>query len=254
MFTELRALRLKKYRQAAGVFLVEGARLTLEAARSQQPMDALLATGAFRESERWAGLKEAADKRGLPVEQITATQAKQLSETRNPQGVFGVCRLPGQTALADGAPKSPILILDRISDPGNLGTLLRTADWFGIPTVWISADSADIYSPKVVRGGMGAHFHIAYMRQGDLTEAGDRLARADITVWGASVNGTPLDQMGPLPERWALALGSEARGLSRAWKQRADVLVSVSGHGPAESLNVAVAGGVILHQLSTGSS
>ena len=228
---------------------MEGARLTLEAVRSEHPVDALLATRAFLESERWVGLKEAATGRGLAVEQITDTQAEQLADTRNPQGVFAVCLLPDPFPLENITPHPPILVLDGISDPGNLGTLLRTANWFGVPTVWVSADSADLYSPKVVRGGMGAHFHIAYLHQGHLNEAGARLAHAGITVWGASVDGTPLDQVGPPSERWALVLGSEARGLSRAWRTRADVLVSVSGHGSAESLNVAVAGGIILHQL-----
>ena len=205
----------------------------------------LLGTEAFQQSGAWAQLGQAAARPGLVPELITATQSEQLSDTPHPQGVFAVVRWPFGAELPPVQP--PILILDGIADPGNLGSILRTADWFAIPTVWVSADSADITNPKVVRGGMGAHFHLSHLWQGDLAAGADRLATEGVTLMGATLDGQPLDQV-KLPGRsWALIVGSEVRGLNPFWGERLDLAVTIPGWGQAESLNVSVAVGVLLH-------
>lgn len=241
----LRSLAQKKHRHTQGRYLIEGGRLVGEAVRSGVQVERLLLTDKFTAST--AGQQLAGETGGLEITRLTATQAEQLSNTPHPQGVFAVVRWLFGAELPPIQP--PMLILDGIADPGNLGSILRTADWFAIPTVWVSADSADITNPKVVRGGMGAHFHLSHLWQGDLAAGADRLATEGVTLMGATLDGQPLDQV-KLPGRsWALIVGSEVRGLNPFWRERLDLAVTIPGWGQAESLNVSVAVGVLLHQL-----
>ncbi|MFB0515711.1 MAG: TrmH family RNA methyltransferase, partial [Candidatus Neomarinimicrobiota bacterium] len=136
------------------------------------------------------------------------------------------------------------------TDPGNMGTLLRTADWFAIPTVWVSQASADVFNPKVLRGGMGAHFHIPNLWQGDLAVPAQQISAEGIILLGATMDGRPLDQIAAPGQAWALVVGSEAHGLSPFWRGCLDEAVTIPGAGRAESLNASVATGIILHYLS----
>ena len=246
---DLRALRLKKHRLAGGRYLVEGARLVAEALRSPVEVEQVLCTAGFAQSAAGAAFEADVRSRGLETIALTNTQAEQLGETRHPQGIFAVIRLPREIGPPEQLCRPPILILDDIADPGNLGTLLRTADWFAVPTVWVSQQSADLYNPKVVRGGMGAHFHIPNLWQGELAAVAQHIPAAGIVLLGAVMDGRPLDELPPPGAGWALVVGSEARGLSPFWRERLDEAVTIPGAGRAESLNAAVAAGIILHYL-----
>ena len=249
---DLRALRLKKHRHAQGQALVEGARLVGAALGSDAEVAQLFWTEAFAASPAALPLKSALQRRGLPPTDLTGTQAEQLAETRHPQGVFAVVAQPRVAPDAQRLLQPPILILDAIADPGNLGTLLRTADWFGLPTVWVSAESADVTSPKVLRAGAGAHFHLPTLWQGALPSLADRLAAGNTTLIGAVLDGAPLTAAALPGNDWALVVGSEAHGLSPFWRQRLDRALTIPGVGRAESLNAAVATGILLHYLRGG--
>ena len=250
VFKDLRALRLKKHRLAQGRCLVEGARLVAEALCSPANVLQVLVTAGFARSETWPAVEAGVRSRGLEPVSLTDTRAKQLADTRHPQGIFAVVRLPAEPPRPELLYQPPILILDYIADPGNLGTLLRTADWFGVPTVWVSSGSADVYNPKVLRGGMGAHFHLPGLWQGDLAACAEQLPARGVTLLGATLDGRPLDQVRALGKAWALVVGSETRGLSPFWRGRLDEAVTIPGQGQAESLNAAVAGGIILHYIT----
>ncbi len=227
--------------------LIEGARLVAEALQAPGTIERLMVTGPFLAGEEWPRLAGPAGQQSLGPDAITAKQAEQLSQTRSPQGIFALLdwplQAPGKSAVAP-----PLLVLDAIADPGNLGALLRTADWFGLPSVYVSADSADITNPKVVRSAMGAHFHLPHLLQGDLTSLPGQLAQLGVPILGAVLDGEPAAELAPLAE-WALVLGSEAHGLSRFWLERLDRRLTVAGGGAAESLNVSVAAGILLHRL-----
>ncbi|UCH62688.1 MAG: RNA methyltransferase [Fidelibacterota bacterium] len=253
-FKDLRALRLKKHRRGQGRCLVEGARLAAEALRSSMGVQQVLVTAGFTRSEAWPAIEAGVRTRGSEPVFLTDTQAEQLADTRHPQGVFAVVSLPVEPPRPEQLYQPPIFILDDIADPGNLGTLLRTADWFGVPSVWVSSKSADIYNPKVFRGGMGAHFHLPSLWQGDMTACAGQLADRGIALLGAALGGRSLDQFKPPGKAWALVVGSEARGLSTFWREQLDEAITIPGSGQAESLNAAVAGGIILHYLLHSSS
>lgn len=254
IWPNLRALRLKKHRHAQGRYVVEGARLVAEALGSPLEVQQVLVTDLFTRSALWPTIEAELQARGIQATLISEVQAQQLADTRHPQGIFAVVKLPLQPPEPERMLQPPILILDDIADPGNLGTLLRTADWFAVPTVWVSPESADIYNPKVVRGGMGAHFHIPLIWQGDLTVFADQLQVKEINLLGAALDGMPLREVTSPGDAWALVIGSEAQGLSTFWRKRLDEAVTIPGGGQAESLNAAVAGGIILHYLVGGSS
>ena len=246
---DLRALRLKKYRLAEARCLIEGARLVDEALRSRAVVEQVLVTEAFAKSSYWSAMRVILQGRGLEAVSLTDVQAQQLGDTRHPQGIFTVVRISDHYREPPPTLVPPLLILDDIADPGNLGTILRTADWFGIPSVWTSLGSTDLFNPKVVRGGMGAHFHIPGLWQGDINKMAGEISVARVLLLGAAMDGQSLHEMDAVGENWALVIGNEAHGLSPFWRKRLDRSVTIPGRGRVESLNAAVAAGIILHYL-----
>ncbi|MFC1620074.1 TrmH family RNA methyltransferase [Candidatus Neomarinimicrobiota bacterium] len=246
---DLRALSHKKQRFSQGRFLIEGMRLVRDALLSSADIEQVLVSDKFAAGSAWPDLEHQARATSAAIVPITEIQARQLGDTRTPQGIFAAIKMPA--VLNQPAPilAPPVLILDDITDPGNLGTILRTAEWFGVRTVLLTAASADVHNPKVVRGGMGAHFHLPVLWQGEPTKIAQALSDDELTVLGATMTGKPLDQLPPTEKGWALVIGSEAHGLGEFWSERLDLALTIPGFGAVESLNAAVAAGIILHYL-----
>lgn len=245
----LRALSRKKPRHLQGRFLIEGLRLTREALFSNAGIDRILVSDKFAAGPAWPELADHAGPRGITVVPITAVQSDQLGATQHPQGIFAVIEIPSIWNQPQPPILLPALVLDGISDPGNLGTLLRTAEWFGVQSVLLAASGADAYNPKVVRSAMGAHFHLPAIWQGDPAKIAPELESADLLLLGAAMDGEALDQLPPMQHTWALVIGSEAHGLSEFWQERLDIALTIPGTGSGESLNAAVAAGIILQYL-----
>ncbi len=232
--------------------MIEGARLVAEAINSGAAINGIFHSPEFEESEFCPAISAAATAREISMVEIPFSQAALIRTTQHTQGVFATLALQSRPDLASDPSellKTPILVLDDITDPGNMGTLLRIADWFGMPTIWISEGSADLYNPKVLRAAMGAHFHLENLYQGDLNPLSSQLSEHQIFCLGATIHGENLDTMTLPDDNWALVLGNEARGLGLEWQERLDREVKVPGAGAAESLNVSVAAGIILYQL-----
>ncbi|UCH09369.1 MAG: RNA methyltransferase [Fidelibacterota bacterium] len=247
---DLRALRYKKHRHLQGRYIIEGTRLVSEALKSTADVEQILVSSDYVKSDVWVEIQAGMTNRRLTASTISSTQAMQISGTQHPQGIFAVIRLPSIIDhRGSGTLEPPLLLLDNIADPGNLGTLLRTADWFAIPTVWISQQGADVFNPKVVRSGMGAHFHIPALIQCGHDEVAEHIGRAGLRLIGAVLDGQPMTQIRPRDRNWALVIGSEAYGLTPFWLDKLDDKVTIPGRGAAESLNAAVAAGIILHYL-----
>jgi len=246
---QLRLLRQKKHRHSQGRFLIEGARIVAEAINSGVAISVVFYTPESPKSELWRTIYTAAKPREIPMVEISPNQATLLRTTQHTQGVFAALPSPEPVRDHSRLLEGPILVLDDISDPGNMGTLLRIADWFGIPTIWISKGSADLYNPKVVRAAAGAHFHVKNLYQGNLKALSGQLSEHRIICLGATIHGENLDSLALPDDNWALVLGNEARGLGLEWQKRLDREVKIPGTGAAESLNVSVAAGIILYQL-----
>ena len=165
----------------------------------------------------------------------------QLSQVDSPSGILAEAAIPLQSKLNLGF---PMVYLDQISDPGNLGTIIRTCDWFGIKQIGISPNSVEFYNPKVVRSSMGSHFNMKYLG----TPSSEDLNKFNLI--GADFNkGKDINDISN-PKNWALVMGSEASGISKTMNKKISSYVKIERFGKGESLNIGVAMGIVLHKFT----
>jgi TrmH family RNA methyltransferase len=238
----VKSLHIKKIRVAKKQFIIEGHRLIEEAFRAKTKFDDIWCTEQYAEknNELLIALKRAQN----TWETTSEKSLSQVCDSRNNQGIIALITLPEQAQFK--IDNSPLLLLDNISDPGNMGTILRTAEWFGVKNVIFSPKCVDPYNSKVIRSAMGAHFHLNQIVQDNLIKTIPKLKNEGFTIIGADMDGIPLNKFSP-PKKWALVLGNEAHGLSPHIKPLLDESVTISKSGNIESLNVAVSSGIILN-------
>lgn len=241
-----RKLTRRAGRDAAGEFLAEGPQPVREALAHEPPPRELFVTEAA--TARHPDLVDAARATGVPVSAVTDRAAAALSETASPQGLVALCRIldvPLATALA-GAPRLVVLLAD-IRDPGNAGTVLRSADAAGADAVVLAGDSVDPYNGKTVRASAGSLFHLPVVRGAPLNAALAAARAAGLTVLAADGAGErDLDELPELAGPTAWLFGNEARGLPAELGARADARVRIPISPRAESLNLAAAAAVCL--------
>jgi len=245
-----RGLKLRKNREAEGVFLVEGIRAVWEAIEQEAPIEKLLVAPDLLESDSATRLVETQERLGLPSKHLGAAAFRSLSERDQPTGLAAIVRT-AFTTLGELVPshESIFVALDRSSGPGNLGAIVRTADSVGPSGVVLMGDTADPYDPQAVRASMGSIFSVPLVRAGGLEES---LAWA--ANWGLQVVTTSARATS---EHWAvryrlpllLVLGSESHGLSPEALERGELSVRIPMRGSASSLNLAVAAGVLLYEI-----
>jgi RNA methyltransferase, TrmH family len=230
-----------KERRDAGAFVAEGVRLVEEAQAADWPFRFVLHSGSL--SERGNALIKKLRTKGVETEEVTSHLLDSLSDTGNTQGVLAVLDLPSpnlQLSTFDF-----ILIPDQIRDPGNLGTLLRTAAATGVQAVFLPLETTDAFAPKVVRAGMGAHFHLPIHA---LTWDEIRSHTTGLQIYLADMDGVSCwetDLRAPL----ALIVGGEAEGASAPARGLATGVVSIPMPGKAESLNAGVAGAILMFEV-----
>lgn len=238
----------KKHRDKQYKYLIEGIHLVQEALRSGADIECICYE---KENGIPAELSSAAAAR-LDVNWIAVSEAviAKCSDTKTPQPVFAVLRKPDEQVQMKSLlnkDRSLVVVLDGVQDPGNVGTIIRTADAVGADGVIIGSGSADIYSPKVIRSTMGSLFHLPILR-GRLSEilpqAKERGIRLAGTSLQAAVNCYEYDFTGPV---WLL-FGSEGGGLSEGVRALMDDGLIIPMRGQAESLNVAMAASVLLYE------
>jgi RNA methyltransferase, TrmH family len=242
-------LRRRRDRDRSDRFLAEGPQAVREALASPGTVLELFVTADA--ARRHPALPDAAQQAGVPVSPISDDAAAALSETVTPQGVVALCRridVPLPEALA-AAPRLVAVLVD-IRDPGNAGTVLRTADAAGAGAVVFAGDVVDPYNGKCVRASAGSLFHVAVVRAADPVAAAGALRAAGSQVFAATGHGaTDLDDLsdGALARPTTWLFGSEAHGLPPEVVEAADARVRVPLHGRAESLNLAAAAAVCLY-------
>lgn len=248
LISMVRDLQRRRARKRRGLGVAEGVRVVEEALTAGIAFRGALVDDTLPETPRGAALlRELAD-HAVPVTDVSETDLRGLADTDTPQGVLAVVE-PPRWLLADVRvqPGLPVLVLDGVQDPGNVGTLLRTAFALGSPGAVLLKGTADLTNPKVIRSGMGATFRLPAARttEGELAKW---ISQNDVTVWAAATVGTPLSRLSP-PERLAVVVGNEGAGVRPFVRSLAQQQVAVPLARGAESLNVAVAAGIILHQV-----
>ena len=250
---ELIKLKTKKGRKTQGKFLIEGLRLCEEAAKSNWETESGLFTSSFQNSPVGKKLLKRLERKNVSAIPAKSEAVKKLSDTVTPQGILCVVKIK-KFSLDEvwSRTSSIVLALDQIRDPGNVGTLIRTADAFGIDGVILSTDTVELYNPKVVRSTMGSIFHLPIFDEVDLEEAILKLKKRHFRIYGTdSKEGQDFDQL-DYPTRVCLLVGSEAKGLSKTLSRLSDAIIRIPTCGKAESLNASVAGGILLYEITKG--
>jgi len=241
---KLSKLSTKKGRNKYNLYLIEGLRIIRSALRAQAPINRIFVTARFEESVDYQSISNRFNKI-LKPEIIDEKTMKQITQTVTPSGILAVCSLPKITELPSTI-ASNWLYLDKIADPGNLGTLLRSAAWFGTTQVALSPHCADPFNPKVMRGGMGAHFSLQMVTNCDLRQ----FKSSDHLLIGADHRGMSIVDFNNNAKDWVLVIGSEAHGISKENSNHIEYSLSIPANGSGNSLNAAVAGSIMLYCLN----
>lgn len=243
-------LTRRRARRRQDQTLIEGRRAFRAAVDAEAPLvDVVVTQEALDDPD----VQRLLDRVAVPVHTTDVSTLAQLTDVAAPQGFVAVVerRLVDPGSIPDqlGA-TGTLLLLDGVQDPGNVGTLLRTAAWFGAEAVVAGPGTAGLYGPKVMRAAAGGHWSLTLARTDAPGSLLDQLRRRDIPLYGADLQGVRADTWTPARPS-ALALGSEAHGLSASVLDRLDTPVSLPGtpeRPSVESLNVAVAGGILLYE------
>ncbi len=233
------ALQVKKYRQKYRKFVVEGEKMVGELLRQTEfPVTAIFGL------ERWADEHAALPTRFLEIfNPVTEAELRKISTLSTPNQVLALVELPESSPQTALLRTERCFYLDGLQDPGNLGTILRIADWFGLPAVFCSPDCVDAFSSKVVQASMGAIFriHTREIPLADLLAVGP-----ETPVLGAVLGGEDLFTT-PLPGHGLLVIGNEGRGIGAETQALLTHRLTIPRHprGQAESLNAAVAAGIL---------
>jgi RNA methyltransferase, TrmH family len=248
LLTLARDLKRRKAREKRGLFVAEGVRAVEELVRSTLQIEGILVAPQLGDAPRGAALLEGVRARGLTVEEVGPSEFASAAETESPQGVLALSRIPAAELDDLGAPEPlRLLILDAVQDPGNVGTIVRTAAALGANSVVALPGTVDLWNAKVVRSGMGAHFQLPLVHA-TWDEVVAFRHRHGLQLWGADAAGAPISGS-PSPRRLGLVVGNEGAGLSDPVRVSLDRLVSIPMARNSESLNVAVAAGILLHQV-----
>ncbi|GGM26917.1 putative tRNA/rRNA methyltransferase YsgA [Paraliobacillus quinghaiensis] len=230
-------LKIKKHREQQQQFLVEGVHLVQEVLASDWEVETIILQDGVT----------------IPIEvpsekstYVTENVMQHLTDTKTPQGIVAIVRMKE----SDLKNKQKLLLLDAIQDPGNVGTMIRTADAAGFDGIVLGDGTVDLYNDKVIRSSQGSIFHLPILRT-NLLEYTQELKQGDITIWGSTLEqASPIHEL-KVPKKVALIVGNEGAGVSQELLKEADQRVHIPIFGQAESLNVSVATGIMLYQIVT---
>ena len=232
----IQSLGQKKHRDDEGVFIAEGPKLVHELLQNKNvELLELYALNEWKQTNKNIFT-------GISINEISESELSRISQLKTPNQVVGLFK---QFTKSNPETTGRIsLVLDTVQDPGNLGTIIRTADWFGISQVICSSDSADVYNPKVVQATMGSISRVKVF----YTELEQWLRQQTIRIYGALLDGTDVTKMKRLKEG-LIIIGNESKGIDKNLLPHINERITIPKIGEAESLNAAVATGIILSYL-----
>lgn len=227
----LRSLRDKKHREALGLFVIEGEKVVGELLAAKFQFEEIHATPAWT---------------GPHTHTLTEAEMARASHFPTPTSVLAVGRIQRASLPADGLAHGLTLALDGVQDPGNVGTLLRIADWYALDRVLLSPDCADLFSQKVINASKGSFARVT-AHAVDLTETFASTPK-DVPILGCDLDGDDVHGLAPLRDA-VIVIGSEGRGISPAVKKHITRFVTIPRYGAAESLNAGIAAAIVCDNL-----
>lgn len=240
------SLKQKKYRASEKKFLAEGEKIVFEGLNSSYNCERVFVTIEFSESKK--ELIGEVRKKHIKVDVINAPEFRRLSDTESQQGIAAVFEMKESFSIEKLSDDKIIVYFDDISDPGNAGTILRTCDWFGVNSIILSSDSVEFYNPKLIRASMGSIFRMKRIEDDNFNLI-DKLRTKGFKVYCSDLRGENISNINP-EKKSLLVFSKEATGVSPVLKNLADHFITIKGSGEAESLNVSVAAGIIIHHFS----
>lgn len=226
----------RKEREKSSEFIVEGFHLVEEALKNKEQIVQIIVKDNVDLPLLWS-IDD------VEIVQVNEAVAKELAETEQSQGVFAHCK---QSKIEGMNAWRKVLLVDAVQDPGNIGTMIRTADAAGLDAVILGKGSADAFNPKTLRSAQGSHFHIPVVR-GDLAEWVDNLQDEGVAVYGTALENAVSYKDIQATDAFALIVGNEGSGISPQLLAKTDQNIIIPILGQAESLNVAVATGILLY-------
>ncbi len=251
----LKNLSQKKHREKEGVFLVEGWRSVEEACEALKEIEILISTKEAKDNHQHASVLLLAVKKSKERFEISQKEFALIADTETAQGVAAVVKklsfnVDSEFEKLQKRHHAFVAALDRIADPGNLGAIIRTSDWFGLDAILLSQHCVDVYNPKVVRSTVGSIFHLPIFDCSDNTDRFadflGRLQKNGFILFGAEVSGNTDLRTNVWPKKSVIVIGNEARGISPEIAKMLDKYIVIPKFGKAESLNAGVAAGVFL--------
>jgi TrmH family RNA methyltransferase len=239
-----RSLKQKKKRALLGLSIAEGVKLASEALANNAQVEALIYTQEAKSQQPVSNIIGQAVQMGVKCMWVTQAEYDQVSTVEHGEGVLAVIRIE----QANRNITQNTLYLDQIRDPGNLGTLIRSASWFGVKNIILSPTCVDYTNPKVIRATMGAFFHVNIIQDVN-SDMLISLRDQGYALYGADMGGTDIQSVEVAPH-WALIVGSESHGLSPNIVSQLTQIVSLPRLGQGESLNAAMAGSILLYALT----
>lgn len=232
-----------KARKETGLFIAEGPKMFKEAPKDW--VEKVYISGSYLEKEPAAG-------EGYSFEVVTDEVMKAMADTQTPQGILALIRQPSwklRDVMGKETGRKPlIMVLETLQDPGNLGTIIRAGEGAGITGVLMNRETADIFSPKVIRSTMGAVYRVPFVYTDDLKGAVSEMKEEGIHFYAAHLKGTKDYDEETYTEAAAFMIGNESKGLSEELSGIADSLVKIPMEGQVESLNAAVAASVLMFE------
>src|SRR5688500_1558502 len=241
-----RDLQRRKARERQSLFVAEGLRAGEE--RLAPPLEVVgaLVSAHAAVSERFAKARSTIEERRIELAEVSERDFLSASDTDSPQGILAMAEIPDRSlAGTEVGHRARVLVLDAIQDPGNVGTILRTAAAFDTAATVAMPGTVDLWNAKVVRSAMGALFH-HHALHASWSQLDEFLSQHGVVLWGADAAGARLGDRGA-PPKLAIAVGNEGGGLTRDARSRVSHTVSIPTVPNVESLNVAVAAGILLH-------
>jgi RNA methyltransferase, TrmH family len=231
----LKSLQQKKFRDSEGLFVVEGVKMLSELTQT----DHFEIKGIYHLSDYIPEVPA-----HLPQIEVNPSELARISGMKTPNMVLTIAKKRAGMTL-NTAEENLVLLLDDIKDPGNLGTIIRTADWFGVKQIVCSSETVEMYNPKVIQASMGAIFRMNLMYS-SLQENLKSLKESGFKLFGANMNGSNAFET-EFPTKSAIVMGSESHGISKALQTQLET-ITIPKKGDSESLNVGIAAGILIGQ------
>jgi len=250
MIKEVKSLKQRKYREQKGLFFVEGYRIVKEAAEYGEQIESVFVSEGFR--------RDAAPEFGMLLEKIEETGCsafllpdnlyREISDTDNPQGIMAVMRIKTRSLEEIMGGDRLFVLLESLKDPGNMGTIIRTADAAGFSGVVVSEGCVDIYNPKVLRATMGSIFRVPVVSVPNVLEAIAFFKKHGLNVYAAHLEGSKNYFDLDMRSNTVLIIGNEANGISGRTAANTDILVKIPMKEGVESLNASVAASILMYE------